>query len=68
MTIEKIQNLSPSSRELHGTAHSHLHAVIMLVAGVPLPSTLRDEGQEVSIADVGDTGSEPGHKNINKFC
>ena len=33
--------------------------MIVLVAAVPLPLRLRDEGPEVGVAHVGDVGGEP---------
>ena len=36
----------------------HLHAVIVLVAAVPLPPRLGNEGPEVGVAHVADVGGE----------
>ena len=38
---------------------AHLHGVVVLVAPVPLPGRLGDEGAEVAVAHVGDGGREP---------
>ena len=36
----------------------HLHAVVVLVAAVPLPAGLGDERPEVGVAHVADVGGE----------
>ena len=41
------------------SSNSHLHAVVVLVAAVPLPLRLGNEGPEVGVAHVADVGGEP---------
>ena len=65
---EEIEVALPDGKLLLIRQHCNvtdLHAVVVLVASVPLPGGLGDEWQEVGVADVGDAGGEP---DVIKNC